>query len=284
MPWNKNWKLYDSPFKMRKPKKLTKYYNKKTKKVVSNKRVRKIERALVKMKPEVKQVRMLYEKTGAFGIPDYNSVNFGQDNNIFLLSPTQNRIQITQGTGQANRVGNRIRTVSSYISGILYATQQNATYNPTPKPMEVMMFVYKLIGGGNTSSSTLTNLFQNGNGTSSPTGGLADLTFPFNKDEYKILWRKTYKIGSAINTGTGASAGLQNYANNDYKRNQKFVIPLTKFLDKNIKYNDNAPSANNDQVYLAILPLAADGTVNAPGNGLAPISCIMTQVYKFTDV
>lgn len=234
--------------------------------------------------PEVKTTRYMYSNTGAFALPDYNSVNWGLDNGVYLLNPTQNRIAISQGTGQGQRVGNSIRTKSSYLSGILYANQQNASYNVTPKPYEVMFVIYKIIGQGNTADVTLTGLFQNGNTQSTPTGTLQDLTMPINKDKYRIYYRKVFKIGPAENTGTGSSTGLQFYANNDYKRNQKFYIPLTKYMDKRMKFNDAEQNVRNDNLYLAILPLACDGTQGVAGNFAAPVNCIMTQTYNYTDV
>lgn len=252
------------------------------KKVLSNAKLTQMVRRLPPL--EVKQVRMLYSNTGGFGLPDFNSASWGLDNGVYTLNPTQNRLSIAQGTGQGQRIGNRIRTKSCYISGILYAQQQNAAYNPTPKPCEVVMYIYKLIGGGNTVDVTMSNFYQNGNTAGSPTGSLVDLTFPINKDRYRVLYRKVFKIGPADNTGTGASAGLQYFANNDYKRNQRFYIPLTKYMDKIMRYNDTSLTVNNDTLYLAILPLMADGSTNGAGNALLPVNCSMTQVYNYTDV
>lgn len=252
------------------------------KKILSNAKLTRMIKRLPP--PEVKQVRMLYNNTGGFGLPDFNSASWSLDNGIYTLHPTQNRISIAQGTGQGQRVGNRIRVKSCYISGILYAQQQNAAYNPTPKPCEVVMYIYRLIGGGNTVDTTMTNFYQNGNTAGSPTGSLVDLTFPINKDRYRIVYRRVFKIGPADNTGTGSSAGLQYFANNDYKRNQRFYIPLTKYMDKIIRYNDTSLTCNNDTLYLAILPLMADGSANAAGNALLPVNCSMTQVFNYTDV
>jgi len=211
--------------------------------------------------------------------------NAGQfSSQIVPISPYGVGMDIDQGTGQGNRVGNRIKTKSSYITGILYAQQQNATYNPNPKPCEVLIMVYKIIGGGNNVETNLSNLFQNGSTSGNPTGSLADLTFPINKDKYRVMYRKVFKIGAADNTGTGSSIGQQYFANNDYKRNQRFYIPLTKYMDKNVRYQDTSLTCQNDTLYLLILPLMADGTTNVGGNALLPINCIMTQVYNFTDV
>lgn len=234
--------------------------------------------------PEVKQVRYLYSNTGGFGLPDFNSASWGLDNGVYTLHPTQNRIQISQGTGQGQRVGNRIRTKSSYIKGILFTQQQNATYNPTPKPYEVLVMIYKIIGQGNTVDTSLTGLYQNGNSVSGPLGSLQDLTFPINSDRYRVFYKRIFKIGAADNTGTGASIGLQYFANNDYKRNQVFYIPLTKYMDKIIRYNDTSTTCQNDCLYMCMLPLACDGTVLTAGNGVLPVACTMTQVYNFTDV
>lgn len=234
--------------------------------------------------PETKTVRYSYINTGGFGLPDFNGTTWGLDNGIYQLHPNQNRIQISLGVQQNQRVGNRVRMKSSYISGIFYTQQQNATYNPTPKPVEVLCMIYRKIGGGNTIDTTMSGFFQNGGGTTTPTGSLIDLTLPVNKDAYKVYYRRVFKIGPADNTGTGSSIGLQYFANNDYKRNQRFFIPLTKYLDKNIRFNDSNNNCQNDVVYMAMIPLMADGTINTAGNALLPVSCIMNQVYNYTDV
>lgn len=252
------------------------------KKVMSNAVITKMLRRLPP--PEVKTSRFLYTNTGANALPDYNGLNWGLDFGVWLLNPTQNRIDITQGVGQGQRVGNNIRTKSSYLSGILYANQQNAAYNTTPKPYEVMFIIYKILGQGNIADVTLTGLFQNGNSQAIPTGTLQDLTLPINQDKYRIYYRRVFKIGPADNTGSGSSTGLQFFANNDYKRNQRFYIPLTKYMDKRMKFNDTDRNVKNDNLYLAVLPLACDGTQQVAGNSLAAVNMLMTQTYNYTDV
>jgi len=273
-----------------KPRKYSKrpkrVYARKPRKVMSNAQITNALRRLPP--PEVKTQRVIYDNTGAFGIPAFNGLAWGLNNGLYTLHPTQNRIQISQGTGQGQRIGNQIRTKSSYIKGILYANQRDVTYNPTPKPAEVMIYIYRIIGQGAsvpTGTNAMTNFYQNGSSSSSPTGLLEDLTTPINRDQYRVVYQRKFKIGSAENTGVGSSTGNQFFANNDYKRNATFYIPLTKFMDKRIKYSDASLTCNNDALLMAIIPLPCDNVPwGAAANLVTPIGCIMTQVYNYTDV
>lgn len=245
--------------------------------------IAKVVKRTMKSMAEVKQTRILYTKSDNTGLSPYNSSNWSLDNGLFALSPVQNRIEIPQGDGEGNRIGNRVTTKSSYLTGCFYPTAYDTVFNPTPRPQDVMVIIYKIIGGGSTITSTLSTLFQNGNTASGPTSSLIDTTLPINTDKYKIFYKKIFKIGSADNTGSGSATANQFYANNDYKRNQRFYIPLTKFMDKVYKYDNSNLSANNNMLYMAVLPMNCDGSQPAAGNLLRTVSMIMTQVYKYTD-
>lgn len=241
-------------------------------------------KSTIKSMAETKQVRMLYTKVDNTGIQPYNGTSWGLDNGLFALSPVQNRIEISQGDGEGQRTGNRITVKSSYLNLILYPTPYDGTYNPVPRPQDVMIIIYKIIGGGNTIQTTLGGLFQNGNVTSSPGSNLTDTVLPFNNDLYKILYKKIVKVGSADNTAIGNMTAYQYYANNDYKRSVRLYIPITKYLDKVIKYDNTSTTANNSMLYMAVLPMNADGSQPAAGNAYRTVSLIMNQTFKYVDL
>lgn len=245
---------------------------------------KKMVQRVVRSMAETKQTRILYTKTDITGLAPYNGVNWALDNGLFALSPVQNRIDIAQGDGEGDRTGSRITTKASYLSGIFYAPPYDVTYNPTPRPQEVMVIIFKVIGGGSNIISDLTGLFQGGNSTVSPTTSLIDTTLPFNTDKYRVFYKRIFKVGVSDAGGTGTSAVYQSYTNNDYKRNCRFFIPITKYLDKIMKYDGSSRSANNAQLYMAVLPVNADGSQPASGNSLRTVCMVMTQVYKFQDM
>jgi len=159
------------------------------------------------------------------------------------LSISQN-LDITQGTGVSNRIGNSIKTKSGYFRGVLYPAPYHATLNPTPRPIIVTQWVFKLKSGvddstANVLATYLNSWFKDQNGTVGLQNSLSDTVLKVNPDYVNLLSRRSYKLGYASDAGTGALAANQNFANNDYKHNHIIKMSTTRFLRKNIRYTDN---------------------------------------------
>lgn len=232
---------------------------------------------------ESKSVQYTWNQIGSGGLCNWAATTATWNtNNVRAFFPvTTDGLVIAQGTGEANRVGNSVRTRSLIYSGVIYPNQYNATYNPTPIPQEVCFMLISRKDTGDTNPGTFAALYESGNSSANPDGTVFDLVREINTDLYTVHYKRVFKIGAAENTGTGAVAGFQNYANTDFKYNQKFKMDLTKYIDKEIRFNDssNGATAMKHYIWGVWMTCDADGT----GSTHQP-TCVTSQlVYKYSD-
>lgn len=195
-----------------------------------------------------------------------------QTNSIIPLTPyyeaglsVGQNLDITQGTGVSNRIGNSIKTRSGYFRGVLYPAPYNATLNPTPRPIIVTQWIFKLKSGitdstGSVLSVMLNQWFKDQNSTVGLQNSLTDTVLKANPDYLNVLSRRTYKLGYASVAGTGANPANQNYANNDYKHNHVIKISTSKYLRKRIRYTDNNAQPLTSTTWMAFTVAYADGS------------------------
>lgn len=197
-------------------------------------------------------------------------------------APVGTTIAITQGTGQASRIGNVIRVKRATLRGVMFPNDLNASTNPMPKAYEVCMWIFKLkdraFGDELTYANSVINteFLQDNNATAGITGELINLVQPVNKDLIHLYYKRVFKLAYAAGTNTG------NLGNNDFKYNQKFSINVSKYVPKVIKYNDNTDMPSISHTYCLIVPFNADGTYYTDGQ-YEPMRCDWCLDYVYED-
>jgi len=209
----------------------------------------------IAVKTENKSVQ--YWNTG-FGIVP--SINAGWSASQIPMSPYPSYLTINQSVGAGGRVGNQINIKKLTFSGNIYQLPYNQTSNPTPFPMHVKFWFYYDKTDPNIIPAPATDFLQNGSSSRGMFNDLVDLWAPVNTDKYRVLLTKQFKIGYAQNTGTGSVVAQAYGANNDYKYNQQFKIDLTKYIVKNIKFNDNTAQPSARGLFLLMTVVQANGT------------------------
>lgn len=195
-------------------------------------------------------------------------------------APAGSTISILQGTGQGSRVGNVIRTKYATLKGVLAPVGINQTTNPTPAPMEVCLWIFKMkdLRNGNgliDAENTINNqFFQSNNGTTGVTGSLINIVQAINKDTVHCYYKRIFKLGFAAGQAGGS------IANNDFQYNRKFSINITKYLPKVIKFDDNDDDPSINHVFAYIAPFRADGTVITALNYGATCDWELNYVYE----
>jgi len=207
-------------------------------------------------------------------------------------------IAIVQGSGSNQRIGNSIRTRRAILRGVFYPLKYNATNNPQPVPMEIMLIIFKIKGQGVTGQNgddlygaqhLLNNhAYQYNYSTTQSSlgvnGELITLTRAFNNDAIQICYKRVFKLGnSGISTSlSGDRQNQQQYVNNDFKLNCKFNINVTKYLSKVYKFNDNDTTTSNRNTYAFWMPLPSDG-YDLNNNGIFPAQCDWNLTYEYED-
>lgn len=201
--------------------------------------------------------------SGAASLPNYISSDWGT-HNILPVTPYSGFMAISQGTGQGDRIGNRIRVRKAFVKLVFYPRAYDV-YNPQPKPQDVRLLIVKSKDDKNTlpGKSSFGDFFQSNNSYNAPTGNLPDMVRSVNKDSWVVYKDIHFKLGCSayFSDGAGnANDASQQFYNNDYKYNKIMTIDVTRFIPKTIVYQDNNTNPISDLVNLVILPMNADGT------------------------
>lgn len=169
---------------------------------------------------------------------------------------------ITQSTGQDGRIGNQIKVKKATMRYVLLPTAYNAVSNPTPTPLEVIIWIGRVKRYISAPTATdFNNFYQFGNTSFAPAGSLFDITYPVNKDYWTVSKRIVHKIGFASATGSGPNAAQEFYANNDYSYNVVRSIDITKCLASSYVFNDGSNDPSNSQTYMWMEAISATGAV-----------------------
>ena len=170
--------------------------------------------------------------------------------------------QLSQGTAQNQRVGNKVKVRRAYVKGYCNLLPYNVTNNINGGPILVKLFVIKYKKQNiNTLSSTdiTTQFFETGSGSTGFQGNVLDMLFQGNDSSWKICMTKQFELGT-----TSQSAFTGQYGTS-YNDNSKMTIPFyfnyTKHLKKTLLYQDSSTSVcQNDNLWLAFQAVYADGT------------------------
>jgi hypothetical protein len=171
----------------------------------------------------------------------------------FQLTPTSGMLDITQGTGEGQRVGDRVRVVKATLNMVLVANPLDATYNTSGHPQDVrMMILY------NKQSKVLSppagSLFDNGNASAAPTSNLLDMVNFINTEYVGVQKDVHFKIGAQT------FPHPNQIDNNDYKLNVIRSFDITKQYPKELTWNDTSTVIMEQSKWLTFLVAPADGS------------------------
>lgn len=196
------------------------------------------------------------------------------------ITPQVSGINIIGGTGQADRVGNKIRTRKVTLDLQMIPKPYNVTTNPTPQPGEVIVWIVGL-KESNILPNNLDDFFQNGNTTTDPNGSMVDIVKTYNTDKWIVYKRVVRKLGFGVYGGSGGTIGAQYYNNNDYKMNHTLRIDCTKYCPASVVYDDTG-NPTTKAVFVAIEWVPSDGgQLNA---SYVPASMYYNLNYEYTDM
>lgn len=169
---------------------------------------------------------------------------------------------IAQGTGQANRIGNKIQVTSARINGFVNILPYDVNTNPATVPVMVKAWlcgIKALSSSITVVDSDFTGFYNLGNTDGDWTGDMLDMVKSVNTDGFRVYAKKTFKVGYAAQQ-TPSSA---QYPNNDSSFSVPFSFDYTKHLGKltyDDSYSGNLP--DNKSMFLVFQAVYSDG-----GNG-----------------
>ena len=231
-----------------------KSYAPKTKKTAFKKAVKKVLASQI----ENKTAQLLL--TGQ-NLVSSNNLGFATQN-IFDCGISASAIQIYQGVGQGQRIGNRIQVTSLVLKGTITPLPYSLN-NTVPKPTQVKMWIFYDRYNPTTQPDPYNDFFQNGNSNNNFQNDLIDMWMPVNTDRYRVLATKQFKLGyasygQAADTVYPSVIGINN--NNDFKLNCNYKFNLTKHIPKRVTFRDNNGDPTSRGIYCMIALAAADGS------------------------
>lgn len=221
-------------------------------------------------------------------IENKTRINYEQNKSIVLNGTPASTtypliISTPQGTDAYSRTGNVIRCVKGTWKCCINLLSYNATTNPQAVPCWVKIWVLKdLKNNGQLSQMDTTaygNLFESNLGSIPLQYGPNDLNFAINKDYFRVITTRTFKLGvtSAFNAGVPVNAG--SYFDNSQMAKQ-ITINWGKYVRKMLKFNDSTTYCQNDNLYFVIQTVPADGSSVGSGNALCEIHYVNTMEFE----
>lgn len=191
---------------------------------------------------------------------------------------------IGNGIGQNQRIGDEIRIKGHYINYIVNARPFNATTNTSPKSNIVQVWVVQPktanangLNGFTVQSSSSAVFFENqADSDSGMAGTVFDMIRKVDRDNFRVLYKRTHKIGwsGSLNT-TDVTATLNN---NDFKQYETGRI---KIKGHNLKF-DRLDRPQKIPIYMFVQVMAADGSTYATTQ--IPVDFKFNSSIYYTDL
>jgi len=195
----------------------------------------------------------------------FNANNTTMSNPVDLISGLEN---ISQGTGQGDRIGNQIKLTSATLRAVF---TMNSTYisGATFRPGYVQVWLGTLKDSPSTSptAADLLRIYQDGSGSAGADGTVIATLRPLNRDHFNIRYYKKFKLG-----GAGSP-----YPNNDFPIQQEIVVP--NIVRGIVKYSDTSLPTNK-YMYMWATFTTVD---SVPLTVTVPVDCSYFVDYRFVD-
>lgn len=193
----------------------------------------------------------------------YVSSGLWPDNNVIRVD--YGALGMSQGTGQGQRIGNRIRNKKFMFNFVLRARAYDASTNPSPQANMVRMVLFYERDAPTDTPNPTTDFFNLGNGFQSINGDLADQIATFNTDVYRILAVKSFKLGAAANVAGDVATTNPNGYNNDFQTNVLCRWDITKYIPKMVRYPDNVTLPSSRGLWCCVMLSPAAAGVGSSG-------------------
>jgi len=238
---------------------------------------RKVKKAYAKKKVKVMPIRALVRQeiarnvenktTGVYngaGLYDSSTSSLFLTRNVVPMGFAPTAFNLTQGTGQGARIGNKVKIKKMTYKSTFYPSPYDAVSNLNPCPLQVRLLFVSQKDQPAEVPGYLGDLFQFAGTTSGPVGNLTDMWAPINLDRFSVYGDKVFKLGPSQNGDPTAafyptlSSPIGLNVNNDFKLNVNVAMDLKKMFPETVTFNDNSAAATSRMVSMIVLLARAD--------------------------
>lgn len=234
---------------------------------------------VIQHEAEKKQVQ--YYEANRF-IVAYNATASPFASSIFPCTPYGASLTINQGTGDAARIGNRIKISKLRLKGMFTPTPYSLANNATPEPMMLRMWLLYDKENPTAIPVPAADFIQFGNAAQALTSTVQDMVAKVNNDRWVVKYDKVFKLGFSTYGGTGTSAAYQSFTNNDFNLVQEFDIDLTDMVPKTYVFDDNTSIPETRGLFLVVEAVPVNGV--APGTNLIAAEMTFSLDLEYTDL
>lgn len=188
---------------------------------------------------------------------------------------------IAQGPGQGERIGNKVRTrkASLNITCNVYALSTTSGYVP---PFYVDIYLYKFRRSNSVTAVELAKFLQYGNtsinydsSTLFHSGNLA-----VNRDSFILKKKKRILLTNKAQVNQVGQAIVNA---NSLLNAQNLTMDITKYLSKNMDFQDATANTPEDNLYVSVVFTPNDYTTPYPQNFVSGEFTTMMQ-YSYEDL
>lgn len=169
--------------------------------------------------------------------------------------------QLTQGTTQSTRIGNKVSPVSVRLKLSLTVSYFGGNASPTYVDVYIFKMKSKDFYSGKPTNADMSSFLQDGSAATPYVGAELDGLRPVNSDMFTIVSHKRITLFNP-NTATATYAFV-----GSINPNKALTYNLTKFYKKALIYDDNTSDTTNDNLYLAVGGSQTDGSIPAVNYG-----------------
>lgn len=183
---------------------------------------------------------------------------------------------IAQGSGEAGRIGNRIRPVKFTLRVQLYCFNLGASIPPTYFDVYIFKSKSRNQADGLPTLFDMQNFLQDDNIAKQYNGSSLDGLRPLNTDKFTLVAKRRVMLFNPFNTTSQLSSTAQ------VSPSMTLYFDLSKHIKKQFTYNDNTSLAENDNMLIAIAATQTDGVIvgGSAANTVGSYRLISNIKYK----
>jgi len=212
-------------------------------------------------------------------------VDFGANQSIISASLTVAPAQkyllpvITQGLGQASRIGNQIK-IRSGILRLRFNLTANSfnVSNQSPALIRVWIVSYKVENTNLLGSPDFNSFFETGNSSVDFQSNMLDTLLPVSGSNWTVYYDKVHKVG----LGAISSSNTNGTYPDNSTFTQELMIDWGQHFKSPLEYDDqlSASVPRNRNCFVLLQSVKADGTSNSEGESYSEFHYVNTVKYE----
>lgn len=189
------------------------------------------------------------------------------NNEVYTLLPS-----LSMGTGESNRIGNKVNCKSLTLRMSLYCYNQANTTPPVYFDIYIFKSKNKNVGAGQPTSADMAMFLEDGNSSKQYVGTSLDGMRYLNNDMFTLCKHKRIVLYNPYQAGISSTASI-----NPHKY---LSFNLTKYIKNSWCFNDTTNTIENDNLYICVGATLTSGATLPINSFFGDYSYLIQAKYK----